>query len=90
MNEKQKAEKPTNWLIFLCGLTSLAIGPIFLMTGVNALNSGELVPLTHMSGPMTGLQSIIAGLFWVVFGCFAIAIEGRKILKRRRMNRTQS
>jgi hypothetical protein len=84
MNEKKEANLKTTWSCVGLGATSLLMGFIMILQGIEASKTGSIIPLTMKSGPMTGLQSIITGSLALIAGMAFLGYEAFKKIRRRR------
>jgi hypothetical protein len=81
MNKKKGIVKETSWEYVGLGTLLVIVGALMIIEGIEAHNTGTIIPATTKAGPMTGIQSIIAG---VLVASMGIGFIGYEILKKIR------
>lgn len=78
MKEKMTEKKKAAWGVLCLGALMVVVGAFMIVQGITAYKTGELIPATTKSGPMTGLQSIITGVLATVGG---LSFAGSEIFR---------
>ena len=76
----------TSWASILLGIVCIFMGMFMVTGGIDAYETGRIIPMTTKSGPMTGLQSIITGILATTSGVGFLGIEVFKSYKRSKQN----
>ena len=84
MKEQKEEKRKMNWGFVALGALMVVVGTIMIVQGISAYKTGAIIPATTKSGPMTGLQSIIAGIIAGVAGLSFVATEVFKTMKRNK------
>lgn len=77
MTEKKKI----TWIVWVLGVGLLLMGATMIHQGIFAYKTGAMTPPTTKSAPMTGLQSILAGVIATLTGVFFVRNETLKAFK---------
>jgi hypothetical protein len=83
MNEEKEIFGKITWIYVALGFILLLMGAVMIVQGIEAHNTGAIIPATTKSGSMTGLQSIIIGCFATILGTVFLGYEILKRIKRK-------
>ncbi len=87
--KENKAGMKISWGAVALGTITLIMGGVLIIQGIEAYKTGTIIPQTRKSGPMTGLQSIVAGTLAVCVGLAFLGNEVVKIIRRKRQLQTK-